>query len=265
MSGVRRTRWNLCLKLDQPVRANKTMASKINKSIFFFLSGPKFRQRFLCEVRINNFPYVGAGNSTNKKDAEKNASKDYVSFLVRSGRIAESDVPVEGAAGPTSAPIASVSSSSGSGQGSSSGNLSNFSPNQLGQAYRPAQYDNDFGPQSYMDRAQQQARMEEAESLDVNAGIHGNWTIENAKSKLNQFMQSNKIQGEFRYTPVGPDHNRLVLLLCLSKFSFFIIFHQRKILRNAFNLLMAHREARNFCKLFYKFVSIHSCNQSEEK
>lgn len=64
-------------------------------------------------------------------------------------------------------------------------------------AYRPAQYDN-FGPQSYMDRAQQQARMEEAESLDVNAGIHGNWTIENAKSKLNQFMQANKIQGEFR-------------------------------------------------------------------
>jgi ATP-dependent RNA helicase A len=59
-----------------------------------------------------------------------------------------------------------------------------------------------------MDRAQQQARMEEAESLDVNAGIHGNWTIENAKSKLNQFMQAQKIQGEFRYNAVGPDHNR---------------------------------------------------------
>lgn len=93
--------------------------------------------------------------------------------------------------------------------GQSSGNLSNFQPNELGQAYRPAQYDNnDFGPQSYMDRAQQQARMEEAESLDVNAAIHGNWTIENAKSKLNQFMQAGKIQGEFRYQAVGPDHNR---------------------------------------------------------
>lgn len=71
--------------------------------------------------------------------------------------------------------------------------------------------------------------MSEAESLDVNAGIHGNYTIENSKSQLNQsvggrgvkifkcfyflnifyrFMQANKIQGEFRYTPVGAEHNR---------------------------------------------------------
>lgn len=87
--------------------------------------------------------------------------------------------------------------------------MSNFSPNQLGQAYRP--YGNqreDYGPQSYMDRAKEQAKMEEAESLDVNAGIHGNWTIENAKSKLNQFMQANKIPGEFKYSAIGPDHNR---------------------------------------------------------
>lgn len=128
----------------------------------------------------------------------------------------ETDVPNEGGeAPPTNNPssvetIAGASSGLSYGQSSASGNLSNFSPNQLGQAYRSAQYrNNDFdGPQSYMDRAQQQARLEEAESLDVNAGIHGNWTIENAKSKLNQFMQANKIQGEFRYNPVGPDHNR---------------------------------------------------------
>lgn len=194
----------------------ETREKSINKQILqqilklnLSLSGPKFRQRFLCEVRINGFPYVGAGNSTNKKDAEKNASRDYVSFLVRSGKIAESDVPNEGAEVPA-VPASNNQFAGSYGQSSSaSGNLSNFSPNQLGEAYRSAQYNsNDFGPQSYMDRAQQAARMEEAESLDVNAGIHGNWTIENAKSKLNQFMQSNKIQGEFRYTPVGPDHNR---------------------------------------------------------
>jgi ATP-dependent RNA helicase A len=179
------------------------------------LSGPKFRQRFLCEVRINGFPYVGAGNSTNKKDAEKNASKDYVSFLVRTGKINESDVPMEEGQEPSAMPSFQSQQQAGpgpsfgqSGGNSNSGNLNNFSPNQLGQAYRPAHYDNDFGPQSYMDRAQQSARLEEAESLDVNAAIHGNWTIENAKSKLYQFMQTNKIQAEFRYTPVGPDHNR---------------------------------------------------------
>lgn len=147
------------------------------------------------------------------QDAEKNASRDFVNFLVRIGRIPESDIPTEEndqQAVPSTSSFGNQQPSSSYGQSSSSntGNLANFSPNQLGQAYRPAQYDDDLGQQSYMDRAQQQARMEEAESLDVNAGIHGNWTIENAKSKLNQFMQANKIQGEFRYTPVGPDHNR---------------------------------------------------------
>jgi ATP-dependent RNA helicase A len=137
--------------------------------------------------------------------------------LVRTGKIAENDVPVEGNdAEPNSGLQSGPSSSSfnnqqggGGSYGQSGGNLSNFQPNQLGAAYQPTGYDNnEFGPQSYMDRAQQQARMEEAESLDVNAAIHGNWTIENAKSKLNQFMQANKVAGEFRYNAVGPDHNR---------------------------------------------------------
>ncbi|KAJ8980234.1 hypothetical protein NQ317_003742 [Molorchus minor] len=50
--------------------------------------------------------------------------------------------------------------------------------------------------------------MEEAEDLDVNAQIHGNWTVENAKSKLHQFMQSNKIHADYKYNQVGPDHTR---------------------------------------------------------
>lgn len=50
--------------------------------------------------------------------------------------------------------------------------------------------------------------MEEAEDLDVNAGIHGNWTVENAKSKLHQFLQSNKINADYKYTSVGLDHTR---------------------------------------------------------
>lgn len=49
--------------------------------------------RFLCEVRVPSIGYVGAGNSTNKKDAEKNAARDFVNFLVRTGRIEASDVP----------------------------------------------------------------------------------------------------------------------------------------------------------------------------
>lgn len=82
-------------------------------------------------------------------------------------------------------------------------------PASLGEAYRPVhdgqRQDSHW---SYMERIQQQKRVEEAEDLDVNAQIHGNWTIENAKSKLHQFMQSNKIHGDYKYAPVGPDHSR---------------------------------------------------------
>lgn len=56
--------------------------------------GPKHRQRFLCEVRIEGHSYVGAGNSTNKKDAQSNAAKDFVSYLVRQGFINQTDVPI---------------------------------------------------------------------------------------------------------------------------------------------------------------------------
>lgn len=49
--------------------------------------------RFLCECRVSGMPYVGVGNSTNKKDAEKNAARDFVNFLVRTGQLNASDVP----------------------------------------------------------------------------------------------------------------------------------------------------------------------------
>lgn len=66
-----------------------------------------------------------------------------------------------------------------------------------------------YSGQSFVDRAQQQQqKMEEAEALDVNAGIHGNWTLENAKAKLNQFMQMHKINTDYKYQAVGPDHAR---------------------------------------------------------
>lgn len=86
-------------------------------------------------------------------------------------------------------------------------------PEAMGHAYRPYNNESNEGNErpaahSFVDRAQQQQRMEEAESLDMNAGIHGNWTLENAKAKLHQFMQMNKIQADYKYAAVGPDHSR---------------------------------------------------------
>ena len=62
---------------------------------------------------------------------------------------------------------------------------------------------------TYMDRVKERQQVEDAENVDLTAGIHGNWTIENAKSRLNQFFQAQRIQvGDYKYTVVGPDHNK---------------------------------------------------------
>jgi len=45
------------------------------------------------QCRITGFDYVAAGNSTNKKDAQTNAAKDMVQYLVRTGRLSASEVP----------------------------------------------------------------------------------------------------------------------------------------------------------------------------
>ncbi|XP_035917098.1 dosage compensation regulator isoform X1 [Anopheles stephensi] len=173
-------------------------------------TGPKHRQRFLCEVRVAGIDYIGVGNSTNKKDSEKNASQDFVNYLVRIGRIAEEAVPQDVSSAPPAtdkldAPIG-LGGPSGMRSGPSAGSagssnifMKGFVPQDLGHAYRP------YVP-SKEDIKREQDNMESAESLDVNASIHGNWTIENAKSKLNQWLQQHKIKADFKYTSIGPDH-----------------------------------------------------------
>lgn len=52
----------------------------------------------------------------------------------------------------------------------------------------------------------QQPHKEETESLDMNAAIHGNWTLENAKAKLHQYMHMNEIEPSYKHSSVGPDH-----------------------------------------------------------
>ncbi|KAL0109422.1 hypothetical protein PUN28_014471 [Cardiocondyla obscurior] len=167
-------------------------------------TGPKHRQRFLCELRVPGFDYVGAGNSTNKKDAQGNAAKDYVNYLVRTDRVNPNDVPKDSMTLPA-APQDSVQNEALA--PTRSVFQAGMGPNDIGQAYRPY---NERGQSNYtyIDRLADQKKVEDAEDVDVNSGIHGNWTIENAKSKLHQFMQTNKINADYKYTPVGPDHTR---------------------------------------------------------
>ncbi|XP_046383681.1 dosage compensation regulator [Ischnura elegans] len=182
-------------------------------------TGPKHRQRFLCEVRVEGFDYVGAGNSTNKKDSQLNAAKDFVQYLCRQGHVNPNDVPSDGTGTPLVQPAdgapQELPNSSAPAPHLSLGLTRpvfqpGYGPNDMGEAYRPyrAEGENEHGSYNFMDRLADQQKVEDAEDLDVNAAIHGNWTIENAKSKLHQFMQINKIQADYKYTLVGPDHTR---------------------------------------------------------
>ncbi|XP_076644853.1 dosage compensation regulator mle isoform X2 [Halictus rubicundus] len=167
-------------------------------------TGPKHRQRFLCELRVSGFDYVGAGNSTNKKDAQGNAARDYVNYLVRTGHVNGNDVPKD--AGTTQPRDTGPINPEPYGP-SKSVFQDGMGPNDIGQAYR-AYNEHGQGNYTYMDRIADQKKVEDAEDVDVNSGIHGNWTIENAKSKLHQFMQSNKMNVDYKYTALGPDHTR---------------------------------------------------------
>lgn len=165
---------------------------------------------------MSGFDYVGAGNSTNKKDAQGNAAKDYVNYLVRTGHVNQNDVPQESGSQhhnkmqDNATPLISTSVAKPVFQ-------EGMGPNEIGQAYRPY---NEHGQNNYtyIDRLADSKKVEEAEDVDVNSSIHGNWTIENAKSKLHQFLQTHHINADYKYTSVGPDHIRYEV----SQWSFFL-------------------------------------------
>ncbi|XP_027854548.2 dosage compensation regulator isoform X1 [Aphis gossypii] len=164
-------------------------------------AGTKFNLRFICEVTVSGHNYVGVGNSTNKKDAQGNASKDFLLYLTRQGLVSADSIPNNFIAGPTS---------NDSTVNSSPRLMNNMppksvyqqgqNPNMLGEAYLPMGK-TDF---QFKDFLNDESKVEEAENLDVNAAVHGNWTIDNAKSRLNQFIQSNKLKNvDYKYSFMG--------------------------------------------------------------
>ncbi|NXR64623.1 DHX9 helicase, partial [Rhadina sibilatrix] len=178
-------------------------------------AGGRGRQTFLCEVRVEGFNYVGMGNSTNKKDAQSNAARDFVNFLVRMNEMKKDEVPAFGpAAGdiPTGGQKAAkdvIGSSSAVG-GPLPPHLllkSEVAPANCGS--HGAQWDRGANLQDYYSRKEEQEVQETSESeVDLNTDLHGGWTLENAKARLNQFFQKEKIQEDYKYIEMGPDHNR---------------------------------------------------------
>ncbi|NXW47907.1 DHX9 helicase, partial [Nyctiprogne leucopyga] len=178
--------------------------------------GGRSRQTFLCEVRVEGFNYVGMGNSTNKKDAQSNAARDFINYLIRVNEMKRDEVPAFGpAAGDT--PDGHDAARGVTGSSSTLGGPlpphliieaeTGATPANCGS--RGAQWDRGANLKDYYSKREEQEVQATAESeLDLNADLHGNWTLENAKARLNQFFQKEKIQEEYKYTEMGPDHNR---------------------------------------------------------
>ncbi|XP_069837244.1 ATP-dependent RNA helicase A isoform X1 [Dendropsophus ebraccatus] len=195
---------------------------KVTPSYDIRSAGNKNRQKFVCEVRVDGFNYTGMGNSTNKKDAQSNAARDFVNYLVRLGEVRADEVPSLGAGqsdspdgfegvksegfdGPSGGPLPPHLALKAEGGGNQFSGSSGYGPQTGG-----ANWDRGANIKDYYakkDEQDAQATLE-SEEVDLNAGLHGNWTLENAKARLNQFFQKEKSQADYKYTEVGPDHNR---------------------------------------------------------
>lgn len=191
-------------------------------------AGNKNRQKFMCEVRVESYSYIGMGNSTNKKDAQSNAARDFVNYLVRTKEISPGEVPALGVSVPDGP------SEGGNDDGGGFGNLPSNCPlpphlavkkelescegsapvpgvTGLGYSGRNnAPWERGANLQEYYSKKEEQDAKAtyESEEVDLNAGLHGNWTLDNAKARLNQFFQKEKNQTDYKYSQVGPDHNR---------------------------------------------------------
>ena len=49
---------------------------------------------------MDGYDYAAVGNSTSKKDAQSNAARDFLQYLVRIGEVQQSEVPSVGVSGP---------------------------------------------------------------------------------------------------------------------------------------------------------------------
>ncbi|XP_037132075.1 ATP-dependent RNA helicase A isoform X2 [Syngnathus acus] len=191
------------------------------------------KNRFMCEVRVDGFNYTGMGNSTNKKDAQSNAARDFVNFLVRVGEMSAAEVPALGAGVAQHAGVPGTHQPDGEakapfGSLPSSGPLPPHLvvkaeqeemraapvPGVTGLGYSGggggADWERGANLKDYYARRDEQEAQAtlESEEVDLNASLHGNWTLENAKARLNQFFQKEKTSAEYKYSQVGPDHNR---------------------------------------------------------
>nr|CAB3247813.1 ATP-dependent RNA helicase A [Phallusia mammillata] len=187
-------------------------------------SGSKGRQKFMCEIRVNGIPYVGIGNSTNKKDAQTNAAYDFANYLVRAGKLDGSTLPSKGGSQLAPEVLPTVESTAGGNNvvlpsGIVPPHMQLKQENVVNVGSNNAKADFSYptaGPSErggalhdyYNKRKLEEEETFGSEEVDINSKLHGNWTFENAKQRLNEFFQRERISPVYKYSQVGPDHCR---------------------------------------------------------
>ncbi|NXX96249.1 DHX9 helicase, partial [Centropus bengalensis] len=161
------------------------------------------------QVRVEGFNYIGMGSSTTKKDAQTNAARDFVNYLVRVNEMKREEVPACGVSCSFSSPRATFSPQSCASvafQPSHALKKAEIARNSVGTG---TQWDRGANLENYYCKKEEpRAQAPSHPEVELDANLHGGWTLENAKARLNQFFQKEKIQEEYKYTEMGPDHNR---------------------------------------------------------
>ncbi|KAL5108829.1 ATP-dependent RNA helicase A [Taenia crassiceps] len=169
------------------------------------------RSRFICELRVDGFSYIGVGNSINKKDAQTNAARDFANFLVREGYLKAVELPIIRAEEYKHMTDDDGHCTTLYPSTSSSGTVqpSYRSPHsQAVETNAPVGGSND----SYINRIMDRIKLEEAEEVDLTADIHGGWSMENSKARLNEYLQASRQPPvQIKFTSIGPDHNKSFL------------------------------------------------------
>ncbi|CAF1449446.1 unnamed protein product [Adineta ricciae] len=170
--------------------------------------GTKQRIRFKCELTVLTYPYTAVGNSTNKKDAQTNAAIDFCQYLVREGKMTQNELepylPSKNSSVLTSQTLGTLPDGLVPPHMLQQNTTTNTTSSQSTLLpYRSGP------PSAYLEQIHSGRKMlEEQEETDTNASIHGNWTIENAKGRLHQYLQKNNLPQEYKYTASGPDNLR---------------------------------------------------------
>merc|ERR1712127_60618 len=195
----------------------------------------KNRQRFKCDLRVKGFNYVGIGNSTNKKDSQTNAALDFCQFLVRVGHLNQQDLPklqLEGNDAATSQGSCNIINNQPLPRGIIAPHQSmgiNFNENSNYQnQILPYKRGPDATYMAHINQMGNRQMLEQAEETDANSEMHGNWQIDNAKSRLHGFLQMNKISVDYKYKASGLDNNRSYF----AEMSFYVRSINKKIYAN---------------------------------